>query len=171
MVSLVRKYRLSGMLPQDDLIHMAVMVDAGEIAPVYVEVPGGRKVPQYSPTVIGTSIAYDPAGDCDGNLMSYKFQTNNNCYNYACNIATNSFTQPGRMHGLFLSDSPQGPTGAQVVKGAELDGLVKIGGSEISVPQLKHHLGTNLEGHFVALLTSEADISVKWPGGLPLGEM
>lgn len=65
MVSLVRKCKLSGMLPQDDLIHIAVMVESAEIAPIYVQVPGGRKVPQYAPTVIGKSLAYDPAGDCD----------------------------------------------------------------------------------------------------------
>src|SRR5690242_19890934 len=50
MVSLRRKYKLSGMLPEDDLFHMAVVLEAAEIAPSYVEVPGGRKIPQYSPT-------------------------------------------------------------------------------------------------------------------------
>jgi hypothetical protein len=143
---------------------MAVMVESAEIAPIYVQVPRGRKVPQYAPTVIGKSLAWDPAGDCDGNFMSCKFQTNNNCYNYACNIATNSFAQPGRMHGLFLSDVTGGPTGHDVVKGAALDGLISIGDGEIPIEELRKRLPKDRDGHIVGLLISSADSSVGWPG-------
>jgi hypothetical protein len=164
MVSLIGEYKLSGMLPQDDLMHTAVMTESGEIAPCYVEVPGGRKVPQYSPTVVGTSLGFEPARDCDGNFTSSKFQTNNNCYNYACNIATNSFAQPGRIHGLVLSGPAGDLTGNKVVEGAELDGLIKIGGNEVSSRELNNHVPKDRDGHVVALLISLPDNVVRWPG-------
>lgn len=157
MVGLVRNPKFSGMIAADDPFH-AVASDAGSvIAPTYVEVPGGKYVPQYAPTVIGTSLAYAPATDCDGYFMSYKFQANNNCYNYSCNVASNSFAQPGRMQGYFFAGAPTGP---DVVKGAELDGLVYVGeGPADLAPQEGDGVA-----HYVALLISAPDTSLGWPG-------
>lgn len=141
--------RLSGMVAPTDTLHQAVDDPDHIIAPNHVEVPGGKYVAQYAPTVRGTSVAYDPSGNCDGYFMSARFQPNNNCYNYSTNIASNSFAQPGRLHGLFL-DFP--PTGEQVVQGAELDGLVQVGGAGTDMGDLEASGG----GHFVALLISAA---------------
>ena len=84
MTKLVRKLKLKGMIDKDDPLHSAKAAATG-IAPTYITVPNGDKIPQYSPTVIGTSIKYDPQNNCEGNFMSYKFQVNNNCYNYSTN--------------------------------------------------------------------------------------
>jgi hypothetical protein len=157
MVKLVRSPRLSGMIAADDVLH-AVASDPGSvIAPTYVEVPGGKYVPQYAPTVVATTLAYAPATDCDGCFMSYKFQANNNCYNYSCDIASNSFAQPGRMHGFFLEGAP---AGADVVKGAELDGLLALGDERADLIPLED----GAVSHYVALLISPADTSLGWPG-------
>ncbi|MGU7774405.1 hypothetical protein ACV229_30035 [Burkholderia sp. MR1-5-21] len=159
------RYRLSGMIHDDDPRY-AVLAPGMElaanqqIAPHYVTVPGGRQVPQYAPTVVGTSVAYDPAANCEGCFMSYKFQVNNNCYNYSTNIASNSFAQPGRMHGYFLTSPPTGP---DVVKGAQLDGLVNLG-SSTKEDLIQHVRAQGGVGHYVALLISPGDASVGWPG-------
>ena len=163
MVTLLRPYRTSGMAPADDCLLTEVVADAEEVAPRYVHVPGGKKVAQYSPTVVGTSVQYDPAEDCDGNFTSSKFQVNNNCYNYACNIATNSFAQPGRINGFFLKSHPA-PTGPLVVQGAQLDGLIWIGGSDLRIADLKERMLDQGRGHAVGLLISSVDNSVRWPG-------
>ena len=158
------RFKLSGMIHEDDPRFavippgMSASVDQ-QIAPNYVTVPGGHQVPQFGPTVVGTSVAYDPAGNCDGNFMSYKFQPNNNCYNYSANIASNSFAQPGRMHGYFLTFPPTGP---DVVQGAELDGLVNLGA--ISKDELQAHASAQSGGHYVALMISPGDNSVGWTG-------
>lgn len=58
--------------------------------------PQFGNVVQYWETVKGTSTEFDPHGNCDRLFMKYKHARNNNCYNYAVNIATNTFAQPGR---------------------------------------------------------------------------
>jgi hypothetical protein len=159
------RYKFSGMIHEDDarfgvLDHGMRLLAAQQIPPHYVAVPGGKQVPQYAPTVVGTSVKYDPPQDCDGCFMSYKFQTNNNCYNYATNVASNSFAQPGRMHGYFLNFPPAGP---DVVKGATLDGLVNLGTA--SQADLVNHASANGgAGHYVALMISPGDSSVGWTG-------
>lgn len=159
------RFKLSGMIHEDDPRFAVIppgataLVDQ-QIAPSYVTVPGGTQVPQYGPTVVGSSVAYDPAGNCDGNFMSYKFQPNNNCYNYSANIASNSFAQPGRMNGYFLTFPPTGP---DVVQGAELDGLQNLG--SVSKEELQAHARTQTAvGHYVALMISPGDSSVGWTG-------
>jgi hypothetical protein len=152
------RFKFSGRIQRDDFRHLAVADDGNIIAPSYVTVPGGMKVPQYAPTVVGASTNYDPSSDCDGNFMSYKFQPNNNCYNYSCNVATNSFAQPGRMHGYFL---PNPFTGADVVKGAVMDGLISLSGRTMA--DLKDQIAGK-SGHVVALLISPNDSTVDWPG-------
>jgi hypothetical protein len=139
------------MLPVDDQIYTAQGSPDKLIPPSFVEVPGGLYVPQYAPTVIDTSVAYDPPGNCDGNFMSYRFQPNNNCYNYSCNIATNSFAQPGRKHGFFLNFPPTGP---RVVEGAQRDGLLHIGGADMLFSSVTPPASA---GHLVALLISKPE--------------
>lgn len=90
--------------------------------------------------------------------MSYKFQPNNNCYNYATNVATNSFAQPGRMTGKPL---PSGYTDQDVVDGAVSDGLNYAGKT---LEELNHYAKSAESGHFVALMISTPDSSVSWKG-------
>jgi len=152
--------RLRGMLGEGDR-HQAQDDPALLISPIKVEIPGGKFVPQYAPTVVGKRNVYDPAGDCEGNFMSSKFQVNNNCYNYACDVATNSFAQPGRKHGLQLhSDfTPQ-----QVSQGAQMDGLLEISTQPMTAEQMDEKAKELPPGHFVALLYSKPDQAAGWPG-------
>lgn len=64
---------------------------------------------------------YDPGYWNDGGLV----QLNNNCYNYGCNIKTNTFAQPGRAHGITLSYSDLDSCTA-VNNGAVADGLKTV---------------------------------------------
>jgi hypothetical protein len=140
MTKLVRRPKLKGMIYADDPLH-GLGGNVTDIAPNLVNTPSGTKVPQYAKTVVGTSTAYDPAGNCEGNFMSYKFQPNNNCYNYSTNYATNSFAQPGRMTqnnyhhvsivldemGTLSATNDGSPTGSGIVAGAVSDGLINLG--------------------------------------------
>jgi hypothetical protein len=155
-----KKFRLSGMLPTDDFVHSAQDDPGTIIAPIKVPIPGGQFVPQYAPTVVGTRNEYDPAHDCDGNFTSSKFQANNNCYNYACNIATNSFAQPGRKHGILL-DNVDGDT---VEKAAEKDGLIAISHQPMTSEEMKEKEKQLPQGHYVALVISHPDFMHQWPG-------
>mmetsp|Transcript_32050 Transcript_32050/g.51468 ORF Transcript_32050/g.51468 Transcript_32050/m.51468 type:complete len:263 (-) Transcript_32050:36-824(-) len=109
---------------------------------------GQVMVPYFGPTDKGAlPTKYDPSGDCGGDFMSYKFQPNNNCYNYGVDIATNSFAQPGRAKG-FLLHLPL--TGQQVVEAAELDGLKDLGAEYPNDKQLY-----SKDGHCVALVIAQ----------------
>ena len=163
MISLSRPYKLSGMVPDNDTLHPEVDADSEEIAPIYVPVPGGKKVAQYAPTIVGSWLAYNPSKDCAGHFTSSRFQANNNCYNYACDIATNSYAQPGRIHGFFLQ-SQGGPTGPVIVRGSQMDGLVWIADGNVSVADLVQSVSKHSPGHLAALLISPADRSVGWKG-------
>src|SRR5664279_3451438 len=161
MTSFLRPYKFSGMIPPADELHAEVDRDALEIAPAYVHVPGGKKVAQYAPTIVGCALGYNPAQDCRGYFTSSKFQANNNCYNYACSIASNSYAQPGRLQGFFLQDQG-GPTGAVIVRGAKIDGLLWIGRASLSVADLRDFVSRHLPGHVAALFISPSDNSVEW---------
>lgn len=158
--------RFSGRVAPDDLRHQVVAegVDASAagypvIAPTYVTIPGIGQIPQYGPTITGPFVGYSPASDCGGAFMSARFQPNNNCYAYSCDIASNSFAQPGRRHGFAYSDPP---TGASVQQGAELDGLIAIGAT---IDELRAHAADGAPaGHYVALLISASDTANNWPG-------
>lgn len=156
-----RTYRLSGRLPQGDLRYAPQSDPQDVIAPIKVPIPGGLYVPQYAPTVVGTENRYDPAGDCDGSFMSSKFQPNNNCYNYACDIATNSFAQPGRKHGILLGGDFDGQ---DVEQGANADGLLSISHEPMTAEQLQVRAKDLPAGHFVALLISQPKPDLAWPG-------
>jgi hypothetical protein len=154
----VRRFKFSGRIAPDDFAHrvQTTAAAADTVAPSYVSVPGIGNVPQYAPTIGAASVSYNPAQDCNGCFMSYKFQPNNNCYNYSCNIATNSFAQPGRRHGYQI---PQ-LTGAGVQAGAEKDGLIFIG---TTIADIRKHAATD-GGHYIALLISAPDTATGWPG-------
>lgn len=155
-----RHFRFSGIVHPDDTRHRLKeeALEEHVIPPHYVHVDGVGKIPQYAKTVFGSSVAYAPAKDCQGYFMSSRFQPNNNCYAYGCVIASNSFPQPGRLNGYLL---PKGFTGADVVHGAELDGLVKVG---TTLDEVHAHAETAAPGHYVALLVSPADPDHGWPG-------
>jgi len=160
MSALLRKYRYSGAIHPDDVLHVPVDDPAKTIAPSTVAIPGGLHVPQYAPTVKGGPVRYDPERDCQGYFMPYQFKVNNNCYAYACDIASNSFAQPGRKHGYHMM-KPYVP--ADVQRAAEQDGLIRVNTSSRDMGDLRRaRPGT--DGHFVALLVSEAAPDLQWLG-------
>lgn len=65
---------------------------------------------------------YEPSEWNDANGI----QLTNNCYNYACNIKTNSFAQPGYASGIYLNNSHYYCTGSSgaVWNAAVADGLI-----------------------------------------------
>jgi hypothetical protein len=155
------------MVAPDDVLHTPKLSADQVIPPSYVTVvdrsTGQKKyIAQYAPTVYGTSIVYDPANDCSGYFMSYRFQPNNNCYAYGCNIASNSFPQPGRMNGYFMTSAP---SGTQVAQYAQADGLAFVG---TTIDEIRAHetaaAAAAGSGHYVALLISPADSANGWPG-------
>lgn len=163
MTTETRKYKFSGFAHENDtfhqpLLHATLAEEQKVIAPYYVSVPVGHDVPQYAPTVVGKSTEYNPAGNCNGNFMSYKFQPNNNCYNYSTNVATNSFAQPGRMTGNPLKE---GWKPEDVVKGAISDGLILVGSD---IDELIEHSKSSPNGHYVALMISDPEPLLDWPG-------
>lgn len=72
-----------------------------------------RCIPQYEPMVWN-----------DGNGIQF----GNNCYNYACDKQTNTYAQPGRAHGILLTQPDCQCRGASgpVHNGAVADGLISI---------------------------------------------
>ena len=64
---------------------------------------------------------YQPAAWNDGDGI----QLHNNCYNYGCDIQTNTFAQPGRAHGITLV-WPADMNCAAVTAGAIADKLVQV---------------------------------------------
>jgi hypothetical protein len=189
----VRQLKYSGMVAPHDTLHrlvrptaVAAAPDEQYIAPTLIPVnivwptPETIQVQQYAPTVVGGSAAgYDPSGDCGGNFMSYKFQPNNNCYAYGCNITTNTFPQPGRKSGYLLTSAElQGTVsqvGERVAAYAVKDGLQPVGTTLKDILSFKSarqgttppkgELGTGaLNGHFVALMISPAGTDGNWGG-------
>lgn len=190
MTTLQKQFRFRGRIAPQDTLHQIVKASDSENAPdehyiapttvtVNIVVPETETigVPQYSKTVSGTVSGYSPAGDCEGNFMSYKFQPNNNCYAYGANIATNTFPQPGRKSGYLLTSDdfkkPFDELGNLVSSYAVKDGLVYVGTTMDELMQFKSSKqGTNpninpqtgyLDGHFVGLMISPAG-DAEWPG-------
>jgi len=166
-VTLIKEYRYKGR-PCDSDIHHKTYTDAEKqtcsiIVPKWINV-AGQNVAQYAPTVYGKSPKYDPAGNCEGNFMAAKFMYDNNCYNYSVNIATNSYAQPGRMSGLFLPKVLDQSVAAQVIQFSKKDGLIHVGGKDISPADLSKLPIAKDPGHFVALMFSDADTDYQWNG-------
>ncbi len=171
-------FKFSGMIAPDNILHRMIEEGAPAVAllavheiapntvPVTVTNPGPPRqvgIPQYAPTVVGTAAGYEPANDCNGNFMSAKFQPNNNCYAYGCNIATNTFPQPGRARGnLITAATLNGPA----VQGlAEQDGLLFAGKTMAELKTFAANRaarGEQAGRHYVALMISAA--SGSWPG-------
>ncbi len=176
-------FKLSGMISPSDRLHQVTIAgavgaapDEHYIAPTTVNVTivqppnvGTIGVPQYSPTVNGgVPSAFAPATDCNGNFMSAKFQPNNNCYAYGCNITPNTFPQPGRQSGYLLTaanfQQPFQSIGEMVAGYATRDGLVFVGRSADDLGKFRSAKGdAGLNGHFVALMISPAG-DADWPG-------
>lgn len=190
MTASTRQFKLSGVIGSQDQFHQETLApalnatpDEHYIAPtvisVNISVPEAKTigVPQYSPTVFGEAAgSYNPADDCVGNFMSSKFQPNNNCYAYGCNITPNTFPQPGRQSGYLLiaADFTQSfeTLGALVSGYAVKDGLELAGNNleELMAFKLSKQGTSNkgvaagdLAGHFVALMVSTAG-DANWPG-------
>jgi hypothetical protein len=170
-------FKFSGMISADNTLHRMIEVTAPAVAllaaheiapntvPVQITNPGPPRqvgIPQYAPTVVGDAAGYDPAHDCNGNFMSAKFQPNNNCYAYGCNIATNTFPQPGRAHGNLITAATL--NGAAVQGFAEQDGLLFAGKTIAALRAFAADRAARGEasGHYVALLISAANGN--WPG-------
>lgn len=154
-------FKFSGLAKPGEERHAVRSTPGNTIAPTQVQIPGGHYVNQYAPTVVGDKDVYDPAGDCNGSFMSSKFQPHNNCYAYGCDIATNSFPQPGRIHGILLNENF---TGDAVQAAAEKDGLIEVSKEQLTPAQLEDAKKNLPPGHFVALLFSQPDQASGWPG-------
>ena len=170
----VRRPRYSGLTPPHDPCHYEAKSAKGLpgriLAPGFVKLKGGGYVAQWAPTARSKVTGFNPAGDCKGNFMSYRYQPNNNCYNYACNIATNSFAHPGRKHGVPLFGTNRRLTADSVITAAKADGLVELGRKGMKLPYVlrllrkKQERGGLPDGHLVALLISLADSKIRWKG-------
>lgn len=174
----VRYPRLSGLAHDSHPWHYVLEKDdplpaddspGRRLAPHYVTLPDKRKIPKWGPTKRGEVYGFRPAVDCNGNFMSYKFQPNNNCYNYACNIATNSFAQPGRLHGRALR--PKGTTlqAGELIAAAQADGLILVGHKPMSLTAALKSVTLEARrtvkgGHLVAVLLSKARGEIRWKG-------
>jgi len=116
---------------------------------------------QYAPTIVGNASKYDPQTDCDGRFASGDYGWHNNCYNYACDIATSTFAMPGRKHGFCIAERYLPYKGAaDLIYGAQLDGLKLVGPNPEKAP-----LG--VPGHLVALLVAERDFHWVRRDGFP----
>mmetsp|Transcript_16831 Transcript_16831/g.36201 ORF Transcript_16831/g.36201 Transcript_16831/m.36201 type:complete len:342 (-) Transcript_16831:366-1391(-) len=100
-----------------------------------------------SATIVGpddpTKVKYDPQHDDSGCFV--KEQDNNNCYDYANDIVTNTFAQPGRGSGVCPPHTrPCVPNTCEDVKKAAVsDGLTWVG-TELPSSLPAH-------GHYVSL--------------------
>ncbi len=163
-----RAFKFSGRVPEGDLRHspQESAPNGALIAPNYVPTTWGN-IPQYADPVSDTNTGYNPAGDCQGYFMSAFYQPNNNCYAYGCNIASNSFAQPGRASGAPSLKSDF--TGEHVVNNAISDGLAYVG---TTMDELLGHAAStdSANGHYVALMFSPpepsigGDTNANWPG-------
>jgi hypothetical protein len=82
-----------------------------------------------------TVPVYDPKSDVQGYFVSH--QTENNCYNYANDVATDTFAQPGRGSGQKWSVD----TCADINASAIRDGLEWVGTEmPAAPPAVGHHM-------------------------------
>ncbi len=82
-----------------------------------------------------TVPVYDPKDDVQGHFVSH--QTENNCYNYANDVATDTFAQPGRGSGQKWSFD----TCADINASAVRDGLEWVGTQmPAAPPAVGHHM-------------------------------
>jgi hypothetical protein len=156
-------FRFLGRTADDDPLHRVLPIgtlDMGN-APHCVNIPNVGCVLQYAPTVRGDHSGYDPATDCEGYFTMFKFQVHNNCYNYALDIATNSFALPGRMHGLLMTGDFYGD---EVMEAAMLDGLKLLGKADVPLDDVLEQVEDLDDGTLVALVMAPPEASIKFPG-------
>lgn len=165
------RIKYSGRVAPDCKYHDKTLLEMGDIvAPTIITPPepAWGKVGQYGVLIQGKTPRYDPAGNCEGNFMSYKNQPNNNCYAYGTNIASNSFPQPGRASQGSTPWSVK-MTAESVTANAILDGLIALPQTTIVdlIDKSGHIQGA--DGHFVALVFSAAESNFKGDPGARWG--
>lgn len=80
-----------------------------------------HRPPRYQPEMWNDEGA--GAEECTCNLATEtKIQCKNNCYNYACNLRTDTFAQPGRAGGY----TPAAINCEEYTKAAKADGLIEV---------------------------------------------
>lgn len=131
-----------GLLSASVLAHVRDRIFAKPSAAAHVFGPGAESsnVSADCNHVVGPNTApvYDPTTDDRGCFIQEI--GNNNCYNYANDIVTNTFAQPGRGTGhKWVTDDC-----ASVTTGAKSDGLVWAG---TTLPTKQP-----AQGHYVAML-------------------
>jgi len=118
-----------------------------------------------------TTVHYDPQNDDGGCFLSR--QSDNNCYDYGTDIATNTFAQPGRGSGQCAPTArPCVPNTCDDVKAAAVaDGLEWIGTDlPTKLPEAGHYVSLHIwpQSNFHWL---RMDADMYWshkPGGSPV---
>jgi len=161
-----------GGLDPNDLAHKPVSDPSQTSAPFTIKAADDLFIPQYAPAASGPNNGYDPSGDCGGLFMPYEMAPHNNCYNYACDNATNTWAYPGKAQKYPYQTMPD-PTapgtdktlllwlGPDLVQAAQQDGLLVVADPGASISDLQVPAGRT--GWFVALLVAPKDAS--FPNG------
>ena len=153
----IQKSLHRGIIGKDNTAHQLLHHEMDTPKSVIVKMKNGQRirVPKYADTVVGKDVKYSPATNCDGMFMPYKYQFNNNCYNYAVNIATNSYAQPGRYSGI-VGEYEANINPLVVEYNAQQDGLIKVEGIMSSYDLNNYTPSRGQEkGHFVGLMVAE----------------
>jgi hypothetical protein len=79
---------------------------------------------------------FDPYTNHNGCYLDRQFD--NNCYNYATNVLTNTFAQPGNSKGV----DPKPYSCERVILAAEADGLIYLGKSIDKKPAKGHYIAS-----------------------------
>lgn len=147
---------------------------AGSAQHMVCRAPAAARAGACAATVVGpdTVPAYDPAGDDKG-----CFETNatkNNCYNYATDVATNTFAQPGRGGGAPITDHTF--TCPSMTKAALADGLQLTGTALPATPPPRGHYAALMvtpdhSGYHWVRMDSNTDVSGThlWSGKMGIG--
>jgi len=132
----------AGLLPKQvvEHVHERIFEVPAKNAPVFDREPFAEPRKADCTKVVGpdTVPKYDPQTDDNGCFIQQC--TENNCYNYANDVVTNTFAQPGRGTGhKWVSDNC-----SSVTAGAKSDGLLWAG---TTLPK-----SAPAHGHYVAML-------------------
>jgi hypothetical protein len=170
-------FRYSGFQPFDDPLHFTFNVNdvfplqsgGGTVRikpPLSDTLGNGTKVAQWADTERSYVTGFHPDTDCKGYFTASSYQANNNCYNYACNIASNSFAHPGRKHDATLRGLSGHLEQEYLIKAAAADGLQLIGDSTMPLPTALQNVASfDLDkGHLVAVFMSVPKLHIHWQG-------
>ena len=128
-------------------MHMSLASIQSFLSPLPLQpsaVPVDPALPIRGPDTVPV---YDPNNDLQGHFVSH--QTENNCYNYANDVATDTFAQPGRGSGKKWSFD----TCADINASAVRDGLQWIGTEMPSAPPAVGHHVVRTRGGVLVILT------------------